>query len=431
MLDPTHPLSTVAAQFADRWWLGPGILIDHPAVDPQARATLADQLTHAFREQVAHLALRTVITDFHAFRESLGLPPDPQSQRAVQAYRTHLADPHHRTTAPERHPVLDQQVARIASQQAALVGEILQAFDDDADRLCGIGLLRNKERVTGLELAVGDTQQSGRAGTVVHTNSGRHLVYKPHSLALDSAMGRLWTVLNPGLRHSIAGCVPLSVDRGEYGWQAFIAHERAMSSDACSRYFYRFGALIAVAAVRGATDLTESVVTHGEHPVVIDLEKMRQPETSMLRFRDGGSVMDLLLAELGKSLLRMSDRRRLQVADADSDAMAVRRQPWSVTQDSNLPLVDGQPQTPLAWYADVRSGLRDALVAIRQHRTELEEGLNALPEQAKIRLGFSTTDVYRRYLDAVTDPALPISDPSADDEVLDLLSTPASAAGGG
>lgn len=430
MLDPTHPLSTVAAQFADRWWLGAGVLIDHPAVDPQARATLADQLTHAFREQVAHLALRTVITDFQAFRESLGLPADPQSERAVQAYRTHLADPHHRTTAPDRHPVLDQQVARIASQQTALIGEILQSFDDDADRLCAVGLLRSKERVTGLELAAGDTHQHGRAATVVHTNSGRHLVYKPRSMALDSAMGRLWAVLNPGLRHSIAGCVPLSVDRGEYGWQAFVAHERAMSSDACSRYFYRFGALIAVAAVRGATDLNEGVVTHGEHPIVMDFATNLQPEVSMLQLRDGASVMDVLLAGLGKSWLRMSDRCRLQVSDAESDAMALRRQPWSVTQDSNVPLVDGEPQTPLAWYADVRSGLRDALVAIRQHRTELEEGLKALPKQAKTRLAFGTTEIYSRYLDAVSDPTLPVADTSADDEVLDLLTTPAAAAGG-
>lgn len=29
MLDPTHPLSPVAAQLADRWGLGPGVLIDH------------------------------------------------------------------------------------------------------------------------------------------------------------------------------------------------------------------------------------------------------------------------------------------------------------------------------------------------------------------------------------------------------------------
>lgn len=407
MLDPTHPLSSVAARLADRWWLGPGVLIDHPAVDPQSREALADQLTHAFREQVAHLALRTVIDDFPAFRESPGLPADPQSPRAVWAYRTHLADPHHLTAALDHHPVLDQHVARIASQQAALVAEILHAFNDDADRLCAEGLLRSKERVTGLELAVGDPHGYGRTATVVHTNSGRHLVYKQHSLALDCAMGRLWALLNPGLRHSIVGCIPLSVDRGEYGWQAFIERQRVMTSAACSRYFYRFGALVAVAALRGTTELNhEKIVTHGEHPIVIDLETMRQPHTPMLPLRDGFSVMDVLLAGLGESSPQTSDQHQLRVCDADSDAMSVRRQPRWITENSKVPLVDGEPQNPLAWYADLRSGLRDALFAIRQHRTELEQGLNALPEQAKIRFAFGTAEVYSRYLDALTDPAL-------------------------
>lgn len=449
MLDPTHPLSTVVAELARRWWLGPGVLIDHPAVDPQARESLADQLAHAFHERVAHLALRTVITDFHTFRESLGLPPDPQSQRAIQAYRMHLADPDHRAALLDHHPVLGQLVARIAAEQTSFVREILQAFEDDADILCSAGVLRGTERVTGLELGLGDTHRHGRAVAVVHTHSGHPLVYKPRSLALDCAMRALWAVLDPGLRHSIAGCVPLSVDRGDYGWQDFIAQEPAMTPDACARYFYRFGALIAVAGVWGATDLHhENVVTHGEHPVVIDLETMLQPEipmpnavdlhtqrvlastaigTQLLPLRDEDSVMDVMLSGLGVPWPQTSDQLLLQVSDADSDAIAVRRQPWSVTQDSNVPLIGGEPQNPLTWYADLRSGLRDALVAIRQHRTELEQRLRALPEHAEIRYGFRATEVYSRYLDALTHPTLLVSDTAAD-EVLDLLTAPAAAA---
>lgn len=448
MLDPTHPLSTVVAALVDRWWLGPGIRIDHPAVDPRARATVADQLAHAFHEQVAHLALRTVLTDFHAFRESLGLPADPQSRRAIQAYRAHLAVAGHRAALLDRHPVLDQHVARVAAQQNAFVGEVLQAFDDDADLLCAAGLLGSNERVTGLEMSHGDTHRHGRAVMVVHTNAGRHLVYKPRSLALDCAMRGLWAVLDPSLRYSIAGCVPLSLDRGDYGWQEFIAHEPAMASDACSRYFYRFGALIAVAGLWGATGLRhENVVSHGEHPVVVDLETMLQPETPMpnavnphtqrvlsstalgtllLPLRDGDSVMDVLLSGLGVPWPQTSEQFLLQVADADSDAMTVRRQPWSVTRDSNVPVVDGEPQNPFTWYADLRSGLRDTLVAVRQHRIELEQRLHALPEHAEVRYVFRATEVYSRYLDAMTHPTLLISDTAAD-EVLNLLTAPAAA----
>lgn len=417
MLDPTHPLSTMAAELARRWWLGPGVFLDHPAIDPRARESLADEVTRAFHRQVAHLAARTLLTEFHTFRESLGLPADRQSQTAVQAYRAHLADPAHRAAVLDRHPALGQLVARIAAEQITFVRHVLQAFDDDADMLCAAGLLGINERVTGLEFVPGDTYRDGRSVIVVRTNSGEQLVYKPRSLAPDCAIRAFWAALDPGLRYSIAGCVPLSVDRGEYGWQWFVPQDRAMTLDACARYFYRLGAVIAAAGMWGATVLhRDSVVTHGEHPVLIDLKTILQPQTpaldaldphtegvpssnalrTMLASRDEDTVMDALPFGLEVPGQQTSGGLVFQVSEADSDAMAIPRQPWSVPQDSNVPLIDGEPQDPIAWCADLRSGMRDALVALRRYQADTWPG--AAVRACHDPCAFPATEVQSRSL---------------------------------
>ncbi|MDN5569855.1 MAG: DUF4135 domain-containing protein [Propionibacteriaceae bacterium] len=448
MRDDTHPLALASSALTARHLGDLTVVRDHPAVAQDAGAGLADEVRNWFAGTVQHQVLRLVITDFHAFRERHGGQPDPTSNTALRAYAERLSDPSALAGIWADAGRLAPRLTRLASQAESAVVEILDHFLADRAELARRGLMDVDDRIAGLGLAQGDTHEEGRSVTVVRLASGASLVHKPRSLALDEHLPRLWGVLDADLRHSLTGCVPASASFGDHGWQEFVAREADLSEAQCERFYYRFGALTAVAALWGSTDLHhENVLVRGERPVIIDAETVLQPDvgapdaldpataemlsatplgTLLLPVRDTASVMDVLLSGLGVPWAQTSEQTVFQIADENSDAFSVRRQHWSVAQEANVPFIGAMPQNPLVWYSALKAGYLDALTAVRRNEDALAEALRSLPNEATVRFVFRATEVYGRYLDALTHPA-PLANADAEEEVLDLLRAPGDA----
>lgn len=448
MHDDRHPLSLASSFLTAQHLPDLTAISHHPAVHPESRASLAEEVTTWFAGTVQHQVLRLVITDFHAFRERHGWDPDPDSDQALRAYADHLADPDALAAIWADAERLRPRLLRLAEQALRATLEILDHVIADRPELARRNLMRPDDLVAGLNLAQGDTHAGGRAVTIVRLASGTLIVHKPRSLALDEHLPRLWGVLDGDLRHSLAGCVPASASFGDHGWQEFVTRDADLSREECERFYYRFGALTAVAGLWGSTDLHhENVLVGGDHPMIIDAETVLQPDVGMadaldpeisqmlgatplgtllLPVRDAASVMDVLLSGLGVPWTQTSEQTVFQIADANSDAFSVRRQHWSVAQEANVPFVDAVPQNPLAWYGALKAGYLDALRAVRRHEHVLADALRGLPADATVRFVFRATEVYGRFLDALTHPA-PLARADAEAEVLDLLRAPGDA----
>lgn len=448
MRDNDHPLALATDDLLARHLPPLGALRDHPAVHDAARTAIADQVIARVRDAFGHQAMRLLVRDFHAFREDGGWEPDPASDAALRAYAEHLRGGDALDRLWAQAPLLAPRLRVLAGNARDAALEILTHFHEDRPLLTAAGLAASDDLVSALALAEGDTHRHGRAVAVVHLASGRRLVHKPRSLALDAHLPGVWGVLDADLLHSLRGCVPASIDRGDHGWQDFVDTSQELDAASCERYFYRFGALTALAGLWGATDLHhENVVTRGDHPVVIDAETLLQPQsratsllddetvaaydatplgTLLLPVRDEASVMDVLLSGLGIPWHQTSEQTVYQLTDENSDAIAVARLPWTLMQDSNVPSVGGVPQNPLSWYAAVKRGYLDALRAVRENLHALSAALRALPPEATVRVVFRATEVYSRYLDALTDPDQ-FADPGAQAAVLALLEPPADA----
>lgn len=124
----------------------------------------------------------------------------------------------------------------------------------------------------------GDPHRGGRS-VLIATFAGRfRLVYKPKSLAVDLHFQELIAWLNergcePELR-------PLSIlDRGDHGWVEFVEARGCVAEDEVCRFFERQGAQLALLHVLRATDFhSENLIAAGEHPVLVDLEALFNPD---------------------------------------------------------------------------------------------------------------------------------------------------------
>ncbi|HET8843790.1 MAG TPA: type 2 lanthipeptide synthetase LanM family protein, partial [Ktedonobacteraceae bacterium] len=123
----------------------------------------------------------------------------------------------------------------------------------------------------------GDLHRGGRSVNILEFSSGFHLVYKPKSLAIDQHFGELLTWLNAqGQQPDLLPCKALN--RGEYGWEEFIAPAPCSTQEEIERFYERQGSYIALFYALEATDMHfENVLAAGEYPMLVDLEALFHP----------------------------------------------------------------------------------------------------------------------------------------------------------
>src|SRR5688572_20568738 len=107
--------------------------------------------------------------------------------------------------------------------------------------------------------------------------SGFQVVYKPKSLKIGEHFQELLTWLND------KGCEPpmqtmAVLDRGNYGWVEFVAYQSCSTAEELKRFFQRHGAYLALLYALNSNDFHfENLIAVGEHPLLIDLETLLQP----------------------------------------------------------------------------------------------------------------------------------------------------------
>jgi lantibiotic modifying enzyme len=227
--------------------------------------------------------------------------------------------------------------------------------------------------------------------------SGLRVVYKPRSLGLEAAFGELvewWNEPAGGLELF----APRVVDRGRYGWMAFVAHEACPDGDAAGRHYERAGALIALAGLLDATDLhCGNVIAHGEHPVLADLETLLQP-------RWPGEERSLLDTGLVPCWIRGPDGGSYDVSGFGAIA-AQRFAGAPVPLRENVVRLGGQLGgeivSPAAFAERLLTGFRHAATLLCSRRADLAAAdgpLRAFRRQ-QVRVMLRHSEIYRAALD--------------------------------
>jgi type 2 lantibiotic biosynthesis protein LanM len=129
-----------------------------------------------------------------------------------------------------------------------------------------------------LSFGAGDSHRGGATVAIVR-GEGWRVVYKPRSLAIDSALHGFVVELANYHGTKLNVKVPEVVDCGDYGWVEFVTHRFAAGNEELLSFYRGIGHLLALMRLLSGSDLhAENVIAQGGTPVVVDCETLFTPK---------------------------------------------------------------------------------------------------------------------------------------------------------
>ena len=129
-----------------------------------------------------------------------------------------------------------------------------------------------------LSFGAGDSHRGGSTVAIVH-GEGWRVVYKPRSLAIDSALRGFVAELAGDHGSAVNIRIPEAMDCGDYGWVEFVAHRFAAGNEEMLSFYRGIGHLLGLMRLLSGSDLhAENVIAQGGSPVVVDCETLFTPK---------------------------------------------------------------------------------------------------------------------------------------------------------
>ncbi|QQQ00666.1 type 2 lanthipeptide synthetase LanM family protein [Lysobacter enzymogenes] len=242
---------------------------------------------------------RVLLLELHAARRAGQLDADDDAERFAQFVELALQpqfDPH----LDQRYPPLRPRLLRALELQSAALQRLMQRFVADRDALAGL-LGAPAGPLRALALGQGDLHEGGQTVARLQFDAG-NVMYKPRSLRIDAALDGFLAALFPDDPQRVR--VPAVLDRGDYGWAAFVAHRYCDGDAELARFYRGLGHWLAALRLLGGTDIhLENLIAAGPVPVVIDVESLFEI-VPPLQASGYGQAYDFAQALIRNSVLR-------------------------------------------------------------------------------------------------------------------------------
>ena len=248
-----------------------------PPFDPR---TVVAILYRPLTDRLLDVMLRTMALELNVARLQGLLHGETPAQR-FRSFVDRLRQPEVALALWREYPVLARQVVTRLDAWVESSLEFLRRWCADwgsiRDAFCPG---EDPGPLEDLEGGLGDSHRGGRAVCIARCRSGLRVVYKPRPLAAASHFQELLAWINE--RGASPPFRPRRiVDRGDYGWEGFVAPRGCSSRGEVDRFYRRQGGYLALLYALAATDFHyENVIAAGEHPVLVDLETLFHPALS-------------------------------------------------------------------------------------------------------------------------------------------------------
>jgi type 2 lantibiotic biosynthesis protein LanM len=177
------------------------------------------------------------------------------------------------------YPSLLQRVDAIVRKRCTATLCFAERWAADRRRLEGL-CAGDPGELRELSFGAGDSHRGGATVVIVRGEDSR-VVYKPRSLAIDSALRGFIDELAGDHGSALNVRIPKVMDCGDYGWAEFVTHRFAAGNEELLSFYRGIGHLLALMRLLGGTDLhAENVIAQGGSPVVIDCETLFTPRIS-------------------------------------------------------------------------------------------------------------------------------------------------------
>jgi type 2 lantibiotic biosynthesis protein LanM len=305
-----------------------------------------------------------------------------------------------------------EEKAEFLLQLASDLATIQQTFQEDTSQ------------VVAIDLNLSDPHNRGRSVIALTFASGLKLIYKPRSLGLEAAYFQLlaWCnqqeVLLPFKILKIIDCTT-------HGWMEYVEQLPCEDATAAQRYYQRAGMLLCLLYMLQGTDChQENLIASGEHPVLVDLETLMQPEAqeinpkiqevggaqyeanqqffdSVLRtgllprweFGLGGKAEDISgLGGVGEEIAVRTPKWQ----NINTDSMVLKYESGIMPAEANTPSLNGITLSPNDYLNELVDGFRQMYQFLTEQREALlatDSPLAALAHQ-RVRFLFRNSQIY-------------------------------------
>lgn len=213
---------------------------------------------------------RVLLLELHAAKRAGQLIAPDEAGRFAQFVEQALQPPF-LDHLNDRYPCLHERLSRALNAQRLAIEALVERFIADRHLLAHLPG-HPQGRLTALRLGQGDLHGGGQSVARLSLESGE-VIYKPRSLRIDGILETFLARIFGDDPQRIR--VPAVLERGDYGWAAFIAHRYCDNSEELRVFYRNLGHWLAVLRLLGGTDIhQENLIACGPVPVVIDVESL-------------------------------------------------------------------------------------------------------------------------------------------------------------
>lgn len=271
----------------------------HLPFDPK---TITALLLSHLPGHISRRLLKTLVLELNVARVEGYLQGDTPQER-FQYFLRQLCQPERMQQLLEEYPVLARLLVETIDRWVRCELELLERLCVDWDEIRSVF---SPDHDPGVLVKIlgeqGDTHRGGRSVTILVWSSGFRLVYKPRAMAIDVHFQELLSSLND-LGYQPAFRTFMVIDKGIYGWAEFVQAGPCSSREEVERFYQRQGGYLALLYALEASDFhSENLLAAGEHPVLIDLETLLQPQLSV---KADGKQRGPGIASIDQTVLRV------------------------------------------------------------------------------------------------------------------------------
>ncbi|MEM8997486.1 MAG: type 2 lanthipeptide synthetase LanM, partial [Acidobacteriota bacterium] len=374
---------------------------------PLEKKALA-RMVDALANRLFAICSPTLVLELNVARIRGELHGDDGPSRAAMFSQVLLAQPGRRRALFEEYSALARLVVHAVHFWVDAMAELVESFVADSE-LLSRSLFDGEPAgaIADVGLQLSDPHRRGRSVVVLELSTGRKLVYKPKSLAIDVRFQELLAWMEErGLEHPHYRMGV--VDRGEYGWCEHVAALPCPDLDAVERFYWRQGSFLSLLYVLYGCDFHfENLIAVGETPVLIDLESLFHPalpdaldekdtdadsraSNYLLRSVYGIGLLPLVSrrADGGQSvdLSGLSGRGGVGgfevpvLVDRGRDTMRFEKREVSLPDKQNRPTLLGEDIDPLDYLGPFLEGFESTYGLLSEHRDDLAAHLEAFAD---------------------------------------------------
>ena len=262
-------------------------------------AVLVREAQRSLRDNAERKLNRILLLELHVAKLSGQLTAADESGKFAQFVALATQDSF-KETLRRRYPVLEARLGRALGQQSSAIVTLARRIVADRDALAAL-LGRPAGALRAASLGRGDVHEGGQAVAQLEFAGGK-VMYKPRPVRVDQALESFLSDLFQGAADRIR--VPAVLDRGAYGWTAFVEHRYCANEEELKTFYRNIGHWLAVLRLLGGTDVHhENLIACGPVPCVVDVESLFVPEPPP-QSTGLGQAVDLADAMIRSSVLR-------------------------------------------------------------------------------------------------------------------------------